>query len=142
MQVRFAQPTDVKIIYQFICELETMTFDFSTFEKLFLKNITHPDYFYLIVFINNRPIGYVSCHVQILLHHCGRVGEIQELFIASNYRNKGVGQVLIEAVEKIARKDNWVNLEVTCNKKRLDTHRFYRRLAFIDSHLKFVKQIK
>ena len=142
MQVRLAKPTDAKVIYKFVCELEDTLFDFSTFEKLFLKNIAHPDYFYLIGCINNIPIGYVSCHVQILLHHCGLVGEIQELFIAPPYRNKGVGQVLIDKVEKIAQKDNWANLEVTCNKKRVDTHRFYRRLDFLDTHLKFVKQIK
>ncbi len=142
MQVRLAQPIDAKIIYAFVCELENTPFDFSTFEKLFLKNIAHPDYFYLVGCINNTPIGYVSCHAQILLHHCGLVGEIQELFVAQTHRNRNIGQALVKAIEKIAKQNNWINLEVACNKKRVDTHRFYKRLDFIDTHLKFVKQIR
>ena len=142
MQIRLAKALDAPIIYEFVCELEDKTFDFPLFEKFFLKNIAHPNYYYLIGFVENIPVGYISCHVQILLHHCGLVGEIQELFIASPHRNKGIGQALIDAVEEIAQNNNWVNLEVTCNKKRIHTHRFYKQLGFTETHLKFVKQIK
>lgn len=142
MQVRLAKPKDVKFIYQFVCELENTSFDFLVFEKFFLKNITHTDYFYLIVEVGNTPIGYLSCHAQILLHHCGKVGEIQELFVEEAYRNKGVGQALITEIEHIAKTNNWVNLEVTCNKKRTNTHRFYKQAGFVNTHLKFVKEIK
>jgi len=77
MQIRFAQPKDIKTIYQFVCELEAITFNFSVFEKLFLKNITTPNYFYLVAEIDEILVGYLSCHSQLLLHHCGLVGEIQ-----------------------------------------------------------------
>lgn len=142
MQIRIVQSKDAKTVYQFICELENTFFNYPTFEKLFLKNIVHPDYFYLIAEIDAIPIGYISCHAQILLHHCGLFGEIQELFVTASYRNKNVGQRLVEALENIAQSNNWVNLEVTCNKKRLNTHRFYKRLDFMNTHLKFVKPIK
>lgn len=142
MQIRLAQPQDVKTVYQFVCELEETTFDFLTFEKLFIKNITTPNYFYLVAEIDKTLVGYLSCHSQFLLHHCGLVGEVQELFVTASHRNLGVGQALIKDIQKIAHENNWLNLEVTCNKKRMNTHRFYRGLGFVDTHLKFVQQIK
>ena len=142
MQIRFAQPQDVRIIYQFVCELEATAFDFFIFEKLFIKNITRPNYFYLVAEIDKTLVGYLSCHSQFLLHHCGLVGEIQELFIASSHRNSGIGQALVSSIQQIANENNWINLEVSCNKKRINTHRFYRRLGFVDTHLKFVLPIK
>ena len=142
MQIRFAQPQDVETIYQFVCELEATTFNFLLFEKLFIKNISIPNYFYLVAEIDKTLVGYLSCHSQFLLHHCGLVGEIQELFIRSSHRNLGIGQALVARIQQIADEENWLILEVTCNKKRIDTHRFYRRLDFVDTHLKFVQHIK
>jgi len=64
MQIRFAQPQDVKTIYQFVCALEATTFDFSIFEKLFIKNITRPNYFYLVAEIDKTLVGYLLLTVR------------------------------------------------------------------------------
>ena len=142
MLIRPAHPNDVQIIYQFICELENILFDFPLFKELFLQNITQPNYCYLVVEYQKEVIGYLSCHAQVLLHHCGLVGEIQELFIHPAHRNKKIGQQLLLEVERFAQENGWVSLEVTCNKVRLDTHRFYKKAGFTNTHLKFTKELR
>lgn len=142
MEIRKAKKEDVESIYTFICDLEKTTFNYTVFQQLFFKNIAHPNYLYLVAESKDRIIGYLSCHAQILLHHCGTIGEIQELYIEPSARNKGIGQLLIAEIEAFAKIEKWVGLEVTCNKKRIDTHRFYQRLGFLATHLKFVKEIK
>lgn len=139
--IRPATASDVGIIYQFICELEEESFDLSLFQAIFQRNLPNPDYHYFLAFDGLHCVGYASVHAQWLLHHCGKVGEIQEMFVIEDYRSKGVGALLIQALKEIAQRENFEVLEVTANKKRIDTHRFYQRQGFQQTHFKFVKKI-
>lgn len=96
---------------------------------------------YLVAEQLGTVVGFVSCHVQALLHHVGKVGEIQELFVRADYRNQHIGQQLVAALTRLAVQENFVNLEVTTNQKRADTIRFYERELFQRTHFKLVKPI-
>ncbi|MFN8345849.1 MAG: GNAT family N-acetyltransferase [Spirosomataceae bacterium] len=140
--IRPASISDVQSIYDFLCELEEETFDFTLFQQLFLRNLQNPDCHYFLAFDGSLCVGYASVHAQWLLHHCGKVGEIQEMFVISDYRSKGVGGLLIRALMQVAERENFEILEVTANKKRTDTHRFYERQGLERTHFKFVKKMK
>src|ERR1700694_5013883 len=99
--VRPAEPADAMTIFQFICALEEAAFDYIVFERHYMANIRNENYIYLVaVNETNAVIGYISCHGQILLHHCGKVFEIQELFVAGAFRRMGVGQLLMQSLEE------------------------------------------
>ena len=91
--------------------------------------------------VANQLVGFISCHVQHLLHHIGLVGEIQELYIAPTHRNQQLGRQLVTHLESLALDEGWINLEVTTNQKRADTQRFYEQLGFRPTHVKFVKNL-
>lgn len=97
---------------------------------------------YLIAEWTGVAVGFVSCHVQYLLHHTGPVGEIQELYVKPDYRNQRVGHQLVAALNALAVRAGLVSLEVTTNQKRTDTIRFYEREHFSRTHLKLVKPIQ
>ncbi|MFI5163796.1 MAG: GNAT family N-acetyltransferase [Bacteroidia bacterium] len=141
--VRPAKTKDSKRVFEFICDLEDTIFDYPVFEQYYLINISNKDNIYLVA-INNadKVIGYLSCHGQILLHHVSKVFEIHELFVDRNSRNQKVGQLLIEMLEDILRKNNYTFLEVATNLKRMDTHRFYKKCGFNQSHYKFTKRLQ
>jgi (aminoalkyl)phosphonate N-acetyltransferase len=140
--IRPASASDVALIYNFLCELEEETFDFQSFQYIFNHNLQNPDYHYFLAYDDTSCVGYASVHAQWLLHHCGKVGEIQEMFVIADYRGKGVGSVLMQKLMEIAQRDNFEILEVTANKKRLDTHRFYEKQGLQQTHFKFVKKLK
>jgi len=142
MIIRPAIPQDSQRIYQFLCDLEEETLDPIKFEAIFQANLADERIHYLVAELDNQVIGFVSCHVQRLLHHVGLVGEIQELYVLPAYRNLRIGRLLVAQLEQIAQSQGWVNLEVTTNKKRLDTQRFYEQLGFLPTHIKFVKPIE
>ncbi len=137
-----ATASDVTIIYDFLCELEEEVFDFETFQSIFNHNLQNPDCHYFLVYDDTLCVGYASVHAQWLLHHCGKVGEIQEMFVRADYRGKGVGALLIQKLVEVAQRNQFEILEVTANKKRLNTHRFYERQGLKQTHLKFVKKLK
>lgn len=140
MLTRPAQKSDTQTIYRFICDLEETKLDYSLFEQYYLQNIANENYLYLVaVDESNAIIGYISCHGQALLHHAAMVFEIQEMYVNKPYRQQGIGQLLITALEEWLQKNNHYLLEVTANNMRTGTHRFYSRAGFTQTHLKFTK---
>jgi len=136
--IRKANEKDFDTIYQFINELEETIFSAEDQQVAFEQNISNSDCIYLVAELNEQPIGFISCHAQVLLHHGGqKIGEIQEMYVSTENRKMGVGKKLIDELKKVAIQNGIAQLEVTSNKKRLKTHQFYQRESFINSHEKF-----
>lgn len=140
--IRLAGTKDFETVYRFINLLEDETFDETTQQLLFAENIANPNIIYLLAFANEMPVGLLSCHIQNLLHHAGKVGEIQEMYVDASARSLGVGKKLIDRLKVIAQERNVVQLEVTSSFKRADAHRFYERENFIFTHKKFTFPLK
>lgn len=139
--IRPASESDSESVYAFICELEEIVLDRVQFENVFRHNLINPLVRYLIAEWNGQAVGFASCHIQFVLHHTGKVAEIQELYVHPDYRNQRIGQALVTAIDALARQQGAVNLEVTTNQKRSDTIRFYEREHFVRTHVKLVKPI-
>ena len=139
--IRLATSEDLPSIFAFICDLEEQTFDFELFQQYYRQNISEKNNIYLVAVDGNQlPIGYISCHGQLLLHHLGMVYEIQEMFVDPLHRGQGIGHQLIEALETRLRDRECRSLEVTTNAKRAATQEFYAACGFTKSHVKFTKE--
>ncbi|KAB7729309.1 GNAT family N-acetyltransferase [Rudanella paleaurantiibacter] len=138
VSVRPATLDDCPVVYRFLCDLEETTLDPVAFGAVFARNTTSPSVWYRVAEVGAEVIGFVSCHAQWLLHHTGRVGEIQELYVQPDYRNQRIGHQLVAEVVQIARQEGFINLEVTTNARRTDTIRFYEQTGFRASHRKLV----
>jgi (aminoalkyl)phosphonate N-acetyltransferase len=97
--------------------------------------------YYIAESHEREALGFISCHIQNLLHHCGKVAEIQELFVRQENRAEGIGQALVKFVEQELIALNCISFEVTAQNKRLQTHDFYKKMGFEQTHLKFTKAI-
>jgi (aminoalkyl)phosphonate N-acetyltransferase len=136
--IREAIPQDFPVIYNFINELEGIVFDEEKQRSFFEVNIEQKHHCYRVAVRNGEVVGYISCHTQILLHHGGRIGEIQELFVAADKRDHGIGKLLVDEVKMWAQNLDVLQLEVTANNDRHQTHQFYIREGFVHTHKKFV----
>jgi PhnO protein len=140
--IRKITEKDMLTVYEQICELESFSFEIKLFENIFFLNIKDGDKLYYLAEDNmGNCLGFISCHLQLLLHHCGKVAEIQELFVKKEYRDMGIGGKLIHHMEEMLKVLDCVSFEVTAQNKRLATHEFYKNKGFKNSHLKFTKTI-
>jgi PhnO protein len=139
--VRHATVTDFETVYHFINELEDFVFPRGQQHEIFLENLANLKHIFLIAEIKKNPVGFLSCHVQNLIHHGGLVGEIQEMFVDANYRSHGIGKQLLDELKIIAKKRNFLQIEVTSGFKREKAHAFYEREGFPNTHKKFVFKI-
>lgn len=137
LQIRKVKTQDLNFVYKSICDLENEELDFDIFEGIFNENIANTNNLYLVAENKNEAVGFISFHTQNLLHHCGRVGEIQEFFINENHRGKGVGRQLIEKMMQYADEHFLKSIEVTTNKRRVENVMIYENLGFTLSHNKF-----
>lgn len=137
--IRRAEFNDLDAVYGFVCELEKEKLDLDSFRNCFDKNITNPDYLYKIAICDYKPVGFISFHTQKLLHHCGIVGEIQELFIDTPYRKRGIGKLLVNEILKFSEINELKSIEVTSNKMRQENIKVYEHYGFKLTHNKFTK---
>lgn len=67
--------------------------------------------------------------------------QIEGVRVASQMRGKGAGAALIADAEARARAAGATLLQLTMNRTRLDSHRFYEANAFTPSHVGFKKPL-
>jgi PhnO protein len=141
--IRNAEPIDFEFVHDFVTELSHggVPMDEMAQRQIFIGNISNPDNIYLLASVGSITVGFLSCHIQNLLHHGGPVGEIQEMFVAESARSLGVGKKLTDRLKEIAQERNVLQLEVTSGFKRESAHRFYEREAFEHTHKKFVYKL-
>ncbi len=140
MIIRPATLSDADHIFQFVCELEEQVFDRALFNKYYKLNISNENNIYLVSEADGKPVGYLSCHGQLLLHHMNWAYEIQELFTNTAYRSAGIGSKLLHALEDILKTKDHDVLEVTSSNRRTSAHHFYLKNGFTQSHQKFTKK--
>lgn len=136
--IREATINDADTIYQFVSALQKKEFDKEAIYKIYNSNISNQDNLYLIAVDETQPIGYISCHSQWLLHHQGKVAEIQEMYVKPEYRSQGIGKMLMMDVKERSKALGAVQLEVTTRAIREGAIKFYKREEFQDSHKKLV----
>ena len=140
--IRIAEKKDMLTVYEQICELEEFVFDINAFQNIFFNNIADENILYFVAEDKiGNCLGFISCHIQYLLHHCGKVAEIQELFVKREFRGKGIGKKLIMHIEQLLKALDCISFEVTAQNKRIETHEFYKRNGFESTHIKFTKKI-
>ncbi len=138
--IRPATITDFDVIFDFVCGLENEQFDRSRMRQCYVTNLYAPHHHYLLATVDGDAVGYITCHGQILMHHCGLVYEIQEMYVVPEYRSKGVGKLLLAALHERLSRENYVLLEVASSFKRADAHRFYEANGFVKATYKFKRE--
>jgi len=141
LQIRKITPTDIDDVYQVICELEKTEYPRKKFEKAFFPNLMNENIFYLVAEKEGTFAGFISLHIQNLIHHCGRVGEVQELIVVKSYRGEGIGAALLREIEKVAEENECELIEVASNSARSRTAEFYINEGYAKSHVKFTKTL-
>ena len=139
--IRPAAEEDLDTVYQMICVLEETILDREGFSAVYQSNLKNPNIHYFLAQQEETPIGFASLHVEQLLHHASKVGELQELVILPQCRGLGVGRKLLETVENTAKRCGCTQLEVCANVRRESAHRFYERFGLVNDHVNLCKPL-
>lgn len=135
--IREATLNDKEQIYRLLVALEETDIDTKCFSDIFEANLSTPFVCYFVYEKENVILGFISIHMQKLLHHTGNIAEIQELIVDETKRYQGIGKRLFQKAKEVAIDNGCKQIEVCCNQKRISSHKFYQSKGMTNNHYKF-----
>ncbi|MEA1909186.1 MAG: GNAT family N-acetyltransferase [Euryarchaeota archaeon] len=133
--------SDEGSVYDLTTSLMGFPLDWGAFHEVFIRNLHSKSVLYYVAESDEVIVGFGSLHIELVLHHAGLAGEIQELVVHETVRSKGIGAELISRLEQEAEKRGCVSIEVTTRKRWVDAQRFYERVGFKKTHVNFTKAL-
>ena len=91
---------------------------------------------------NDKIIGFISFERYDILYYPSGLN-ITGLVVDKNYRNTGIGKLLLKIAEKYAIENSLIFLRANSGSQRLDAHQFYRKNGFSNEkdQKRFIKNI-
>jgi ribosomal protein S18 acetylase RimI-like enzyme len=95
----------------------------------------------LVAQANNEVVGFMSAELIPYFPTGSAICRMTSLVVSSRHRSRGVGETLVEAAATFAREHGCSGIEVTSAERRVDAHRFYQRLGFVRTGLRFFQTL-
>ena len=138
MDIRKATIDDLVSVYYLAKELATsFEVEYEAFQTSFLKNFESDDAIILISETYSRINGYLLGFSHHAFFVNGKISWVEEIYVDEEYRNRGVGKLLMTEFEKWSREKN-------CKMVALATRRaaeFYKAIGFEESAAYYVKKL-
>ncbi len=84
---------------------------------------------------DDMVLGFISLHISYWFHRSDPAARISALVVDDHCRGRGIGQMLVNHAEDVARDEGCKLLELTAasHRRQTGTYEFYESLGFIDS---------
>lgn len=100
----------------------------------------HPDQTLWVATVNERVVGLLGFRIRHNLESASQYGEVSIIAVDQNWRKRGVGRLLLDHAEKLARKRKCIGLWLVSGFGREEeAHKFYDRAGFSRTGVRFVK---
>lgn len=141
MKIRKAQASDSESIIDLLGQLD------YTNTRLFLKEkikkmLSHPDEVLLVAEGKEGVVAFVSLHFIPQIALKGDFARISYFVVDEKHRNSGLGLMIEEHCEQLARSRNCDRIELHCNSRREQACKFYIRQGYTESPKYFTKVLK
>lgn len=115
---------------------ESMTVRFNNIES-------NPSYHTLVAEMDGKVVGMIGLCTGIFYEKDGLYARIVAFVVDYNYRNKGIGKLLLKEAERWARNQgaNSIGLNSGNRPERKDAHEFYKRVGFVEKSIGFAKNL-
>lgn len=111
------------------------TFDEAVTRQAILTLIADPSLGRIwLIKAENQPAGYVVLCFGYSLEYGGRDAFIDELFLAADYRNRGIGEETLKFVERVCPEWKVRALHLEVEKDNSPAHHLYQKFGFKDNN--------
>ena len=116
--------------------------ELEKFTKLLKNYIQEDDKKILVAQIDNsKIIGMISMVFLSRLNQNTSEMYVPELIVSQNYHSKGIGKKLLNFSIKLGKEKKCHRIRLESGNQRIESHKFYKHLAFEDSSIFFTKNL-
>lgn len=137
MEIRKVTLNDIDEFFRLLNEFYNNNLSYETFKKIYTRNIDDPKYYYTVAVNEGQIVGILISEFQEKLHRTKPQCFIDDLYVDSKYRNRGIGKKLLQDAIENAKENDCEVVELTSYRDNVDAHRFYENNNFIKHSYKF-----
>lgn len=110
---------------------------YDRFKEIYKLKLQDINSYYIIAIEDDNIVGVLTSELQEKLHRERLQLFIEDLIVAEQRRNNGIGKALIENAVNYAKEKNCEVVELTSYKDNIKAHKFYENNGFINHSIKF-----
>lgn len=141
MNIRDVQLSDREKIVALLEQLGYPETDVFMEDKL-ISLLQDPNEIIVVAEDQNVIIAFISIHFIPQIALKGDFARISYFCVDENHRSNGVGRILEEYCEEVAKLRDCDRIEVHCHLRRQEAHEFYSRQGYIESPKYLMKSLK
>lgn len=141
LQIRTARQRDTAAVSSLLAELGHPAFPEAVSRHICRAGGHDSPTTVLVADLGGQIVGFMALQCVDALPYQGPWFRITAICVTAAKRGNGIGQMLDAAAIEAARQQGCKRIEVTTNRERIRTHRFYERLGYQDSHRCFTKKL-
>lgn len=141
MQIRVAKEGDylavIELYNDFVESDRYSAYTNDSYEKV----INNPQKVVFVAEDAGKLVGFASFSVRDVIRYPKPIAELDELFVSPDYRNNGIGKLLLEAVEKKSREPGCYRIFIESHYDHKSAHKFYESLDYTNYGYHFIKNL-
>ncbi|MDR3141340.1 MAG: GNAT family N-acetyltransferase [Tannerellaceae bacterium] len=142
IEIRQLTPEDLDGLLKLLEQLwPGKSIDANAVRKVIGKGLGNDSQIYMCATDNKKLAGYCSLTIKNSLWMQANLGNIDELVVDGEYRNRGIGKLLMNEMEAIAKNRGCKQLELDSAFHRTNAHAFYEKQGFEKRAWLFTKEI-
>ena len=107
----------------------------------FQQVIDSPSNYFYVADINGELVGFASMSVRSVVRYPIPIAELDELYVAPEQRQHGVGKELMLKIEGIAKEQNCYRMYIESNYRFPAAHKFYEGIGYTNYGYHFIKNL-
>lgn len=107
----------------------------------FREVLESPTNFFYVAEIDSELAGFASMSVRRVVRYPIPIAELDELYVAPEQRQHGVGKALMDKMEAIAKEQDCYRVYVESHYKFTGAHAFYETLGYTNYGYHFIKNL-
>ena len=125
------QRLQLKMLFNEYSSALSTNIDTNIIEKLFKLPYFHG----FICNVNDKPAAFAVCFESYSTYRSKKVLNIHDFMVASNYRSKGVGKVLLHGIEQYSRENNYLKITLEVSEGNIAAKKLYDSCHFEDEKI-------
>jgi PhnO protein len=129
--IRQAEASDFEVVFDLLGQLwPTSKLNKDDIMNTYLSILNSKDHITVCAVSNHKVVGLGTLSIKKSLYAQGNLAHLDELVVDGNYRSKGIGKKLLDALTKEAIDRRCTLIELDSAMYRDNAHKFYEREGF------------